>query len=343
MKREASFWNKIEDKKVQCNLCSHNCKINEDKVGICSVRKNENGKLYTLIYGSCSSIAADPIEKKPLYHFYPGTKAFSMGTVGCNFKCDHCQNYSISTGDPQYSYMKELSPEQVFELAKQYDCQGVSYTYNEPTIWHEFCYDSAKLVKKAGLYTCYVTNGYISKDALKDISPYLDAMNIDVKAFNDNFYKKICKARLEPVLNTCMLAKELGIHIELTYLVIPTLNDSSDEVNKFCSWVVEKLGNSTPVHFSRFHPDHNMTDIPRTSMKTLLKSYDIAKKAGVLYPYLGNVSHGDYENTFCSKCGNVCIERKGFFINLDGSIDSKCVKCGNALPIVTNKYKKQKI
>jgi len=340
MKREASFWNKIEDKKVQCSLCSHNCKINEGKEGICSVRKNENGKLYTLIYGSCSSIAADPIEKKPLYHFYPGTNAFSMGTVGCNFKCDHCQNYSISTGDPQFSYTKELTPEQAVELAKQHDCQGVSYTYNEPTIWHEFCYDSAKLVKKAGLYTCYVTNGYISKDALKDISPYLDAMNIDVKAFNDDFYKKICKAHLEPVLNTCMLAKELGIHIELTYLVIPTLNDSSDEVNKFCSWVVEKLGNSTPVHFSRFHPDHNMTDIPRTPMETLLKSYDIAKAVGVLYPYLGNVAQGDYENTFCPKCGNVCIERKGFFINLDGSIDGKCVKCGNVLPIVPDKYKK---
>ena len=212
MKREASFWNKIDDKKVQCKLCSHNCKIDEGKSGICRVRRNDDGKLYTLIYGSCSSMAADPIEKKPFYHFHPGTNAFSMGTVGCNFKCRHCQNSSISTADPQYSHVRELTPEQVVKLAKQYDCQGVSYTYNEPTIWHEFCYDSAKLVKKAGLYTCYVTNGYISEDPLRDLSLVLDAMNIDVKAFNDDFYKKVCNARVKPVLDTSELAKELGIH-----------------------------------------------------------------------------------------------------------------------------------
>ena len=207
MKKEAVFWNKINDKKVQCNLCSHNCNINEGKVGICGVRKNENGKLQTLIYGSASSLASDPIEKKPLYHFYPGTFAFSMGSIGCNFKCSHCQNYTISTADTSFSYLKEITPDKVVELAKQHNCQGVSYTYNEPTIWHEFTLDSAKLVKKAGLYTCYVTNGYICQDPLREISSYLDAMNIDVKAFNDDFYRKVCKSRLEPVLNTCELAK----------------------------------------------------------------------------------------------------------------------------------------
>lgn len=340
MKREASFWKKIKDKKVQCSLCSHCCKIDEGRGGICGVRKNENGKLYTLIYGSCSSIAADPIEKKPLYHFYPGTNVFSMGTVGCNFKCSHCQNYGISTADPRFLYLKELTPEQVVELAKQYSCQGVSYTYNEPTIWHEFCYDSAKLVKKAGMYTCYVTNGYISEDPLRELSPVLDAMNVDVKAFKGDFYKKICKARLEPVLKTCELAKELNIHIELTYLVIPTLNDSLDEVMEFCRWAVDKLGKNIPIHFSRFHPDHNMTDIPRTPMETLLKICDVAKEVGVLYPYLGNVSRGDYENTVCPKCGSVCIERKGYSINLDSFMYGKCVKCGNVLPIVVDKYKK---
>lgn len=342
MKREASFWNIIKDNKIQCNLCSHNCKIGESQGGICGVRRNENGKLYTLIYGSCSSLTADPIEKKPLYHFYPGTNAFSMGTVGCNFKCDHCQNYSISTADSNSHYMRELKPEQVVELAKERSCQGVSYTYNEPTIWHEFCYDSAKLVKKAGLYTCYVTNGYITEDALKDISPYLDAMNIDVKAFNDDFYKKVCKARLAPVLKTCELAKELGIHIELTYLVIPSLNDSIDEVKNFCNWIVEKLGNDIPVHFSRFHPDHNLTNIPATPMETLLKIYDVAKEIGVLYPYLGNVAPGDYENTLCPKCRTVCIERKGYSIDKTGFVHGKCVKCGQILPIIDN-YKKQKI
>ncbi len=340
MKREASFWKKNNDKKVQCSLCSHNCKISDGKVGRCGVRKNENGKLYTLIYGSASSLASDPIEKKPLYHFYPGTYAFSMGTVGCNFKCNHCQNYSISTADSNFPYTKEITPEKVVELTRDYNCQGVSYTYNEPTIWHEFSFDSAKLAKKAGFYTCYVTNGYISEDPLRELSAYLDAMNIDVKAFNDDFYRKICKSHLEPVLNTCELAKELDIHIELTYLVIPGYNDSLDEVREFCKWVVEKLDDITPVHFSRFHPDHNMINVERTPMETLLKIYETAKKVGILFPFLGNVYPGEYENTFCPKCGSICIERKGYTINLDGFINGKCRKCGKDLPIIMNKYKK---
>ena len=335
MKKEASFWNKIKENKVQCNLCSHHCKIDESRVGICGVRKNENGRLYTLIYGSCSSMASDPIEKKPLYHFHPGTYAFSMGTIGCNFKCSHCQNYSISTADTNFPYLREITPERVVELVKEYGCKGVSYTYNEPTIWHEFCYDSAKLVKKAGLYTCYVTNGYISEDPLRELSPVLDAMNIDVKAFTEDFYKKICKAKLEPVLNTCILAKELGIHIELTYLVIPTLNDSLTEIRDFCKWIADKLDVTTPVHFSRFHPDHNMMDKSATPISTLIKIYEIAKEEGLFYPFIGNVTHGNYENTFCPKCGNIVIERKGYNINKTGLINNRCTKCNEILTITT--------
>jgi pyruvate formate lyase activating enzyme len=185
------------------------------------------------------------------------------------------------------------------------------------------------------LYTCYVTNGYIKENPLRELSPVLDAMNIDVKSFEDDFYKKICKARLKPVLDTCILAKELGIHIELTYLVIPTLNDSMDEIDNFCKWIVDKLGPDTPVHFSRFHPDYNMTDIPGTPMDTLIKIYNTAKNNGLLYPYLGNVAPGDYENTSCPECGNVCIKRSGFIINTDGLSENKCRKCGNSLPIIT--------
>jgi pyruvate formate lyase activating enzyme len=340
MKKEASFWKNIEDKKVQCNLCSHNCKINEDKLGICGVRKNEKGRLYTLIYGSASSLSADPIEKKPLYHFHPGTYAFSMGTVGCNFKCSHCQNYSISTADPDSFLLREITPEDVVNLAKEHSCQGVSYTYNEPTIWHEFCLDSAKLVKKAGLYTCYVTNGYIREEPLKELSCCLDAMNIDVKAFTEDFYKKICKAHLEPVLRTCELAKGLGIHVELTYLVIPGYNDSLNEINAFCKWVVEKLDKNTPVHFSRFHPDFKMIDTPITPMQTLERIYQTAKHAGILYSYLGNIINGNYENTICPKCGNLCIKRIGYSVSIHGLTDGKCAKCGYILPIVTNKNKK---
>jgi pyruvate formate lyase activating enzyme len=336
MKKIASFWKIINDKKVQCNLCAHNCKIDENNVGICGVRRNENGKLYTIIYGSSSSLASDPIEKKPLYHFYPGSYAFSMGSIGCNFKCTHCQNYSISTAEINFPYVKEITPEQAVDLAKQQNCQGISYTYNEPTIWHEFSLDSAKIAKKKGLYTCYVTNGYINEDPLKELSQYLDAMNIDVKAFDDNFYKKICKSSLKPVLNTCELAKELGIHIELTYLVIPGHNDKLEEIRSFCRWIVEKLDERTPVHFSRFHPDYKMINVDITPMKTLLKIYEVAKEEGVLYPYLGNVAHNEYENTYCPKCKNISIERKNYTINLDGLKDNKCSKCGYKLPIISN-------
>jgi len=334
MKKTAKFWKKLENKKTQCNLCDHNCKIDNGKMGICAVRKNENGELFTLIYGSTSSMAADPIEKKPLYHFHPGTNAFSMGTVGCNFKCEHCQNYGISTASLNYPYLQDITPEQVVEYARKYNCEGIAWTYNEPTIWHEFSYDSSKLAKKAGLYTCYVTNGFIQEEPLKEISPFLDAMNIDIKAFNEDFYKKICKARLEPVLNTSVIAKKLGIHIELTYLIIPGYNDSKDEIKKFCDWIINNLDNKTPVHFSRFHPDHKMNNIRMTPMETMIQAYEIARKSGVRFVYLGNIPSGEYENTICPKCGNICVKRYGFSIETDGLKNGKCSKCGTALNMV---------
>ena len=343
MKRAAAFWKPLGDQIVQCLLCPHRCKINDGKLGICGVRKNEQGKLYTLIYGSCSSLAADPIEKKPLYHFYPGTKAYSLGTVGCNFKCLHCQNYDISTAGPDFPYIRDITPEQVVALAREHDCEGIAWTYNEPTIWHEFSLDASKLAKKAGLYTVYVSNGYINEEPLKEISQYLDAINVDVKAFHDEFYKRICKARLEPVLSTCERAKELDIHVEVTYLVIPGMNDSLDEVKNFCKWILEKLGPDTPVHFSRFHPDHNMTNVSATPIETLLKIHDLAKEIGLLYVYLGNVPPGSYENTYCPKCGNLCIEREGYSTRLTGLKDGTCAKCGANISVRFDKYKKQKI
>lgn len=334
MIKDASFYKKLEGSKVQCTLCSHNCKILEGSTGICGVRQNKDGKLYSLIYGLCSSMASDPIEKKPLYHFYPGSSVFSIGTVGCNFSCLHCQNYGISTAKPDYSYMQKITPDDVVNFAKEQGCMGVAFTYNEPSIWYEFTLDSAKLVKKQDLYTVYVTNGYISEDPLREISPVLDAMNIDVKAFTENFYKKVCKAKLQPVLDTCILAKELGIHLELTYLVIPGYNDSEKEVESFCRWVVEKLGYSIPVHFSRFHPDFNMLDVSRTPMDTMINIFNIAKKTGLSFVYLGNVSNGDYENTICPKCGNICVKRVGFSTRTTGLDKGKCSNCGENLGII---------
>lgn len=333
MKKEARFWETKNNNKVQCLLCPHNCKIVNDKTGICGVRKNEGGRLFSLIYNSCSSIKEDPIEKKPLYHFYPGSTTLSLGSVGCNFQCDHCQNYSISRASPDDLLLKEIPPKMALNLTKKHGCKGIAWTYNEPTIWHEYTFDSAKLIKESDLYTVYVTNGYINEEPLKEISPYLDAMNIDIKAFHEDFYKKICKARLEPVLNTCEIAKELNIHIEITYLVITERNDSSDEIRKFCKWVVDKLGEETPIHFSRFHPDYKMTNVSATSIDKLLKIYDISKDAGILFPYIGNVPHGNYENTICPKCGNVIIERYGFNANIVGFNNGGCQKCGTNIPI----------
>jgi pyruvate formate lyase activating enzyme len=334
MKKQASFYKKINLSKVQCSLCNHNCKIKNQDTGFCGVRKNEDGQLFSMIYGLCSGMAVDPIEKKPLYHFHPGSNSFSIGTVGCNFACLHCQNYSISTASYDFSYMRRITPEDVVKFAGDSNCKGVAYTYNEPSIWYEFTLESAKLAKKNGLYTVYVTNGYITKEPLKEISNVLDAMNIDVKAFTENFYKKICKARLQPVLDTCINAQKLGIHIELTYLVIPGLNDSKEEVEKFSKWIVENLGETIPVHFSRFHPDHNMQDVPQTPMKTMVNVFELAKKSGLKFVYLGNVPSGDYEHTFCPKCGNICIKRIGFSTILDGLDYDKCKKCGTHIEIV---------
>lgn len=334
MKKEAMFWKPQKNQNVQCFLCPHHCIISPEKHGICGVRKNEHGTLYSLIYQACSSIAVDPIEKKPLYHFYPGSSVLSLGSVGCTFRCEHCQNYQISMAQPDQHYLQEIPTEHLSRIAQEKRCRGVAWTYNEPTIWHEYTVEAAKQVKDAGLYTVYVTNGYIEKEPLNNIAPYLDAMNIDVKAFQEQFYKKVCKAKLQPVLRTCERVKTLGIHLELTYLVIPHRNDALTDVQAFCQWVSDKLGVETPVHFSRFHPDYQMTDIPATPLRTLLECHTIAKKTGLQYVYLGNISHGDYDNTYCPTCKNLLIERNGFSATIRGLKNNTCSRCGAVIPII---------
>ncbi|MEM0466200.1 MAG: AmmeMemoRadiSam system radical SAM enzyme [Candidatus Thermoplasmatota archaeon] len=336
MHHEAKFWRPLDNQQVRCLLCPHQCTIPSGRRGICGVRENKQGKLISLIYGSCSSIADDPIEKKPLYHFYPGSLVLSLGSVGCTMKCAHCQNASISTAQPYHFPFRELTPEQTVAIAQEHNCRGIAWTYNEPTIWHEYAYDTMKYAKRQGLATVYVTNGYINEDPLRELSPYLDAMNIDVKAFTESFYHKICTARLEPVLNTCELAKNLGIHVELTYLVIPGYNDTLDEINKFCRWVLEKLGRETPVHFTRFHPDHQMTNLPATPKETMITIYSHAQNQGLLYAYLGNIAHGSYENTRCPICHKTVIERHGFSIQLTGVNNKRCMYCGTILPIISD-------
>jgi len=297
------------------------------------VRKNIKGTLYSLNYGELAAANVDPIEKKPLFHFFLGSSVLSFGSVGCTFRCRHCQNFSISMSTPDEGRLREIMPDEAVSLAKEYGCRGLAWTYNEPTIWHEYAFDTMKRAKQAGLYTVYVTNGYIQEEPLRELSSYLDAMNIDVKAFTEKFYTSVCKAKLKPVLDACELAKKLGIHIELTYLVIPGLNDDLNEVKQFTDWVSQKLGVETPVHFSRFHPDYEMTDGKMTPLETLTACYTIAKESGLCFVYVGNIPSTKYENTYCPQCNTLWVERRGFTARIMGIRDGKCQQCGRYAPL----------
>ena len=330
--REAKFWTK-SDGKVSCQLCPHNCVIAADKRGICGVRENQSGVLMSLIYGRASSTHVDPIEKKPLFHFMPGELSLSLGSVGCNMRCLHCQNYSISQAKVEAFKMNDITPAQVSDMCERERCRIISWTYNEPTVWHEFTHDASEVAKGRGLFTTYITNGFINEEPLREISPHLDAMNIDVKAFRDDFYKKVCRASLDPVLRTTELAYSLGIHLELTYLVIPGKNDSTEEIGDFARWV-GSISPEIPVHFTRFHPDYMMTDVDMTPLSTLEMAHDIAEREGLLFVYLGNVSTPEGENTYCPDCGNLAIERSDFRIRTIGLDGGRCDNCGRSLNIV---------
>ena len=336
MKKPAKFWKALPDKRVQCTLCPRNCVIARGKVGFCRGRANEEGKLYTLVYGSIVSMAVDPIEKKPLYHFWPGSSAFSLAAPGCNFACRHCQNWNISQASVKDIACEDVSPERVIELTKRYRCKGISHTYTEPTLWWEYAYDVGKLAHSEGLYNTFVTNGYTSIEALEEIRPYLDGANVDVKAFSDRFYKEICgvPGGMKPVLDTCEWMVEKGVHLETTYLVIPKENDSAEEIKKFCRWSVEKLGPDVPTHFSRFYPLYKLTDRPETPVETLERALKIAHDEGLRYVYIGNVPGHEGDNTHCYKCGALLIKRYGFDITRYGLKDKQCPKCGAKINIV---------
>ncbi len=331
---EAMHYESLSDGQVICHLCAHGCRVRDGGRGICGVRENHGGTLYSLIAGRMSSMNADPIEKKPLYHFHPSTMALSFGTVGCNFSCAHCQNYSISQTDPDKFNLRPLDPADVPRLTRSMGCQGVSWTYNEPSIWYETTLEGSRAAVADGLYTCYVTNGYIQEAPLREISPVLGAMNVDVKAFREEFYKDVCKAKLQPVLDTCQLAHELGIFLELTYLLIPGLNDSDDEFAEFAAWVRDSLDTSVPVHFSRFHPDFNMVDRGRTPRETMRRAVAAARKAGLDNVYVGNISQPEDESTKCTGCGAVLVDRAGFHSRVLFGADAQCSKCGMPVPFV---------
>ena len=328
--KEALFYEKLDNKLVKCNLCSHRCsRIADSKRGICGVRENRDGKLYSLVYGKVVSCAIDPIEKKPLFNFLPGSKSYSIATVGCNFNCDNCQNYDISQLPKKRNVIvgQEASPEEIVLAAKGGKCASISFTYSEPTIFFEYAYDIAKLAKKEELKNVFVTNGYITPEALHEISPYLDAANIDLKSFNDDFYRKNCGAHLQPVLDSIKLFKRLGIWIEITTLIIPSLNDSEEELAKIAKFIKE-VGKDTPWHITQFNPTYKLINLSRTSITSLRKARDIGLEAGLRYVYEGNVPGETGENTYCYNCKKTLIRRFGYQIQKNKIKNSKCAYCG---------------
>ncbi len=338
--KEAVLYQKLADEAVRCRLCSHRCLIKPGKRGICSVRENQKGKLYSLVYGKTIAANVDPIEKKPFFHFLPGTSSFSIATAGCNFRCEFCQNWEISQiskGPNGQVIGEDLPPEEVVNQALKNNCRSVAYTYTEPTVFFEYASDCAKLAKKKGLANVFVTNGYQTPETIKEMKGLIDAANIDLKSFSDKFYQKICGARLQPVLDSIRLMHEAGIWVEITTLLIPGLNDNQEELKQMFNWIVKNLGPQTPSHISRFHPDYQLTSAEPTPLATLEMAYQIGKKAGLNYVYLGNVQTQDKESTFCPKCGQLVIKRRGYEIEIVGA-DKKgnCVNCGQNLSLYIN-------
>ncbi|OGW54014.1 MAG: AmmeMemoRadiSam system radical SAM enzyme [Nitrospirae bacterium RIFCSPLOWO2_02_42_7] len=342
--KEAYLYQKLEDNKVKCDLCAHRCFLTEGKTGICGVKKNINGTLYSLVYDKVVSANIDPIEKKPLFHFLPGSTSFSIATVGCNFRCLHCQNFEISQMPKEQKRIggSEFSPEAVVTAAYQNGCDSISYTYTEPTIFFELAYDTAKLAHEKGIKNVFVTNGYMTEEALMMIRPYLDAANVDLKFFNEKMHKRVCGASRDPVLDTIRRMKALGIWIEVTTLIIPTKNDSDEELKQIAEFIKE-VGIDIPWHVSAFHPTYKMLDLPRTSVATLKRARKIGIDSGLRYVYTGNIPGDEGEHTFCYNCKSVLIHRVGYEIIANHVRDSRCIYCGaiiDGVGIGTREYEK---
>jgi len=326
MIKEAMLYERLDVGKAHCYLCSHHCKILPGKFGICGVRQNVDGKLYTLVYGDIIATQVDPIEKKPLYHFLPGTASYSIATIGCNFKCQFCQNWEISQVSKRDNDAlgKDTKPEDIVRDTKLAGCKSISYTYTEPTIFFEYAYDVAKLAKKQGLYNNFVTNGYMTAQAIKTIRPYLDSANVDLKGFNEDYYNKFCKAHLEPVLESIKAMKRSGIWVEITTLIIPGQNDSEQELKGLAEFIAS-VGVEIPWHVSRFHPDYKYLDSGPTPVETLKMAKAIGEKAGLRYVYMGNVLDGN--DTYCYNCSHLLIKRIGFDVVQNNVTGCKCPKC----------------
>ena len=312
--KEAMLYEQLADNKVKCNLCARRCTIADGGTGFCRVRKNESGKLYSLVYAKAISACVDPIGKKPLSHFHPGALVMSIATIGCNFRCKFCDNWIISQEKDIKG--RDFPPEEVVKATRDNGCQGISYTYTEPTIFFEYAYDTARLAKQVGFFNTFVTNGYMTPEAVRTIAPYLDAATVDFKGGGDpKFYKDFSSVpSVEPIYESLKEMKRNGIHIEITNLIVPKIGDSMEQIRQLAAWIRDNLGRDTPFHLLRFHPDYELTNIPSTPVSTMEEAYKTAKEEGLNYVYLGNVPGHPYENTYCPNCNELLIKRFSFEI-----------------------------
>jgi pyruvate formate lyase activating enzyme len=330
---KALLYDGLSASRVRCNICQWRCQIGAGRVGVCKMYQNRDGILYNMNYALVSSAAVDPIEKKPLFHFFPGSLAFSLGSWGCNFHCRDCQNWEISCVDIPEAGRRQIQPREAIKMAQDNGCQGVAWTYNEPTMWFEYTLDSAKLAKKNGLYTVYVTNGYMTPEALDTIGPYLDAWRVDVKGFTDSFYRKLARvSHWRGILEVATRARNRWqMHIEVVTNIIPTMNDDDGQLRGIARWIFSELGELTPWHVTRFYPHHDMADLPPTPIATLEHAAAIGKKAGLKFVYIGNVPGHDGEHTTCYSCGNLIVRRFGYQTEVVGLNGSRCKFCGAEL------------
>jgi pyruvate formate lyase activating enzyme len=335
---EARLYDKLDADRVHCNLCAHRCTIKPGSRGICQVRENRAGTLYSLVYGLAISAAVDPIEKKPLFHFKPGSKAFSVATAGCNFRCSFCQNAEISQMPRERQQLegREIAPETLVKTALAQQCASIAYTYTEPTIFYEYAYDTAELARQAGVSNVFVSNGYMTSDMINTMTPpdsplLLDAANIDLKAFHNSFYHEQCGASLQPVLDSLILLKKRGVWVEVTTLLIPGLNDSEEELRELAHFLVHEMGPETPWHVSRFHPMYRLTDRPPTPIETVHLARSVGLAEGLLHVYVGNIPGDDGENTQCPHCHRVVIQRSGYTIVHYHLKEGQCSYCGTTI------------
>jgi pyruvate formate lyase activating enzyme len=313
-------------KTVQCELCPNGCILDINQVSRCRTRINKDGSLYSLVYGKPCAVHVDPIEKKPFFHFLPGTTAFSIATAGCVLSCKFCQNWQISQASPEDTDTYDMPPEKVVYLAKSYQCRSIAYTYTEPAVFYEYMYDTSVIAKKNGIRNTMHSCGYINEKPLRTLSKHMNAANIDLKGFSEDFYSRICNGSLKPVLNSLVVLKDENVWLEITNLVIPTLNDKMNTIREMCKWILKNLGPDVPVHFSRFFPHYKLTNLPSTPLDTLVEARKTALDTGLHFPYIGNIRH-EGESTFCPNCKKIIIERIGYVVKKKDITNGKCSFC----------------